>query len=214
VPPLPPVNWSLALAKKLAKWHKERKLKLIERKDNYKIATEAEHTRSFKDYKRFISNSTILEWLSTGLTLRLMEPDEVRRKDIQYIRDNLSATQGTRALRVAELAQSAALDAVLGLVDAGQVRMPPTISFDTVLGDIDRYAIFVREEDDVKKKAEEADVRALGSAPFFFVVLGYGSARPKAASVFRSIREALQQRGYSLVQIIDDSKAIGIFYKS
>ena len=70
IPTDPSGGWSLALARRLAKWHRDRKLKLIERKDTYQIATEAEKSDSFRLYQKFIRNPTVLSWVSVGLTLR------------------------------------------------------------------------------------------------------------------------------------------------
>jgi hypothetical protein len=217
---VPPPNeppgggWTLALARRLAKWHREKKLKLIERKDNYQIATEAEKSVSFKLYKKYIREPKVLGWLSTGLTLRAMEPDEVRRADVKFIRDNLASTEGGGALHVAELAQSGALDVILALVGSGRVHIPPTQTIDDVLSRIDQYAVFIKESDDLRRATLDADVRALGSAPFVFIVLGRWTAREKAAKVFRGIAPAMAERGYTLTEMIDERQAVGIFFRT
>lgn len=220
-PPVDPVtagdagaHWTTALVKRLAKRHRDKKLRLIERKDNYQIANEAEKSESFRLYRRFIRNPTVLSWASTGLTLRLMEADEVRRGDVKFIRTNLRNTQGRNALHVAELAQSTALDFILLLIATGKVHVPPTRTIDDVLAQIDQYAVFVKETDDAGQSSVDADVKALAFAPFVFIVLGRWTARDKAAAIYRGISRAMEDRGYSLTELVDDRQAVGVFYKT
>lgn len=219
-PPLDPISaigegvgWTTALAKKIAKLHREKKLRLIERKDNYQIAKETEASEPFKLYRRYIRNPAVLSWASTGLILGRMETDPVRRKDVQFIRDRLRRTQGMGALHVAELAQSSALDHILVLVGSGNIHIPPTKTMDNVLSEIDQYAVFVRESDDEQRRATDTDVQTLALAPFVFIVLGRWTASEKAARIIERMAPAMYGRGYSLTKLVDAKQAVGVFYK-
>ncbi len=143
-----------------------------------------------------------------------MQADDLRRAEIKFIRDNLVHQYGSGALHVAELAQSGALDYILSLVTTARIHVPPTMNLDIVLGSFDRFSLFVKDTDDVRRVAAEADAKALGSAPFVFIIFGMRGAKDKATTVYRSIIASMTERGYSLSELADDRQAVGVFYRT
>lgn len=151
------------------------------------VAKEQRNTSEYDLFKRYIDDRQLCILFQMGLTLRKLE----RQKDrVASLRTKILNKYGSRGLHIAQLVQNGFFNKFLASCLA---RTPTTqqltTEIRTFLDDIEKTAIFVREEDNVQARTIEIQVKILANSPKHFIVAGSGYAKEICAAIGEKLRD-------------------------
>ena len=208
----PPDPWDQGRVRELAEGLKKKQIGLIERKDTVQVANDSVKSDEFKTYERYVREPTLRRLVLAGLELKRLENDELRLSEVHAIREDIARHYGTRGLHVAELAQAGVLSLLLGVTLSTTATIDEVrLRFETTLGEVDKYAAFIKDTDRPEVAAADIDMRILMGSPALFIVLGQGSATNPARRVAAILAEGLLGRGYGQTIQADQRRFVSIF---
>ena len=94
------------------------------------------------------------------------------------------------------------------------ISSPPDIEkyIENILGNVDKYTAFIKEDDHPKKRAEEIKIRMCANLPDTFILCSYKSANRIAKNVLKILNESLN--GYKIGIYEDGERFTCLFIKS
>ena len=168
------LDWTAAAIKDFVIKLKDRKLAFIQDEETIKLVKEQYHSGELSFYNGYIDDKEILFIVNMGLTLRKLQGDVNRRKNL---RDKIFNKYQVKGLHIAQFVENGILNRYLGiLID----NMSSIIDFKKrimhVLKNIDKHVIFVKKEDIERNVIKYATSSVASNSPLIYIVSGISTA--------------------------------------
>ena len=201
------LNWTKEQVKELAFRLQNRDIVFIKEKEDIEQIKLQRKTAEWEIYKKFIKNRELRILCQLGVSLRRWESNQEKLK---YVRNKINAKFGSKGLHIANFIQNDFLNKYLGAILAKVGSSQElTIHIEEILNNVDKYAVFIKEEDDVERRSTEIITRIQANVPGTFVM----SSRKSAMSVAKSIQVNVKKviTGYESEEFQDNNRYICFF---
>lgn len=183
----------------------------IEDQETINEVKEESHTEEFKLYTTYIHDKELKKLAQLGLTLRKYNLGNDPLK-VKILRDAIVKRFGADGLRVAEFVSSKRLSRyIASIVTSSSIStIDMSKRVEELLKKIDKFAIFIKSDDDVDRKFEQIKTILYANNPEIFILTGTRTARKTVATIELKIKREMD--GYS-TESFDDGIENVIFVK-
>ncbi len=187
---------------------RDKKLAFIEDENTIKLAKEQYESGESKFYHRYIHNKDLLLLVGMGLTLRKVEGDAEKRRNL---RSKILNKHKISGLHVAEFVQNG----ILNRYNAILLELVDSIAdlenqIEEVLKNIDKHSLFIKREDRIGQILRKTINITDSHSPTIFVISGEGSCAKLLNDNIKKIEDSLTN--YSLERMNTPSREI-LFFK-
>ncbi len=164
------LDWSLSSIKNLAQKFRDKKLAFIQDEETIKIVKEQLNSGELNFYKIYIQDEEILFLTKIGLTLRRLENNLERRKNL---RDKVHQKYEVRGLHIAQFVENGLLNTYIGILIENLTSIQDfKDKILKLLTDIEKYVLFVRKEDNERNVIQNVRTKVFANSPSIFVISG------------------------------------------
>ena len=168
----------------------ERKLALVQTKANVNLAKEQRKKPEWQIYQEYVSDKHLRVLIQMGMALRELEPDPANKNRIKGLRDLIRSKYSGYGLHIAQVVQTGMLAEVFrSAIDKAPDKETAQAFIEETLSEAEGYCVFIREDDDPKRKAEEILHRLDADYPEFLFLLSKGDARTVMIRVGRKLQK-------------------------
>lgn len=176
--------------KTLARKFLDRKLIFINRQETVDLVKEQLKSGEWSLCKQYIKNKELRLLVQLGLALRKLERDPPKLHDLK---DKIVMKYKTRGLHTAELVQNKILGEFIGNI-ANRVSSVSEIveKVESLLLNVEKYVIFVKSNDDVKKRVQEVVIKIQANNPDVLILFSSKSAMHICMQMKKSLEKTLR----------------------
>lgn len=161
----------------------------VEHPENITLAREQRKKPEWQVYRDYVSDKTLRILIQMGMTLRDLAGDPGNFKRIQDLRDKIVSRYGADGLHIAQVVQSGLLGEVFSRALETSTDKEGTSAFiESTLNEADKYCVFIQEDDNAKRRAEEILTRLDENKPQFMYLLSKGNAMDTLVEVAKRLR--------------------------
>ncbi len=171
--------------KEFIKKLKNKELAFIEDIETIEIAKEQRNKSEWKFFKRFINDKDLSVLFQLGLTLRRLEEDG---KPVDPLLKKIVNKYDVKGVHIAQIIQSGIFSKYIGnILDKSPSEQRLKNELEKFFADVDKTVIFIRNTDDINKKAAEMVTKIRSYSPETFVITGMGTAKDVCKDVFKNV---------------------------
>lgn len=202
------LEWGTDLIKELASKLRDKKLSFIQDEEIIKRVKEQYKSGELSIYKEYINNKEMLFLLQMGLTLRSLENDESRRRNL---RSKIFDKYNVKGLHIAQLVENGILNRYIGILMEGITSIEKfKKDLVNVLENVEKHVLFVQKIDSERGIIMKASNIAGVHLPMIFIVSGISSAAEIVKNCEARLKEILKE--YNLEKISSNQKE-SLFFK-
>ncbi|MEK6820059.1 MAG: hypothetical protein AABY03_02595 [Nanoarchaeota archaeon] len=202
------LSWSLEQIKSFAVKFKEKELAFIQDKKTIEIVKEQYLSGELAVYRRYVEDNNMLFLLKMGLTLRRLEDDVDRKKNLK---DKIFGKYGAKGLHITQFVENGILNRYIGILIENITSIEKfKQDIKSILENIDKYVLFVKKDDNDRYILNHSNVTTTAHPSRIFIVSGISNA----AKLVRSCEDKLKNllTDYELEKISSGEKEI-LFFK-
>lgn len=205
------LDWTKEQIKAAIERIKNHEFAFIEDRETINEVKEEAHTEEFKLYSTYIRDKELKKLARLGLTLRKYNNADAPAK-VKNLRYAIVKRFGGDGLRVAEFISSKRLSRyIASIVTSGDIStIDMSKRVEELLKKIDRFAIFVKSDDDVNKRFDQIKAILYANNPEIFILTGTRTARQTVSELKHRINTEMY--GYT-TESFDDGIENVIFIK-
>lgn len=201
------LEWSADKISQLVQKLKDKKLAFIEEKKTIDVVKEQYNSAESHFYKKYIKDKELLFLVRMGLTLRKLEYDEER---VRNLRDKILRKYNLKGLHIAEFVQNGVLNRYIGiLLEKLTVGDDLEKNIAEVLNNIDQHAIFIQGASRVGEIVRKSINITDSHSPSIFVIAGVKSAVKILQDSLEQLKNVLEE--YELERFASGDKEILFF---
>jgi len=195
------LNWGTDRIKDLASKFRDKKLAFIQDERTIEIVKQQYGSGELAFYRTYIEDKDILFLLKMGLTLRKLENDMERRRNL---RTKLLNRYKLNGLHIAQFVENGILNRYIGIL-IDNMNSIDDFKRDVmeVLNNIQKYVLFVKSDDKEKNVIKNATTLIVSHSSMIFIISGISSA----AKIVRKCEDRLIEflKDYSLEKISSEN---------
>lgn len=203
------LNWTKEQVSEYIFKLKNKDVAFIRDKDDIELIRQQRKTAEWEIYSRFIEDKKLKILVELGLSLRKWESDPNK---LVSVRTKISSKFTASGLHIAQFIQNDFLNKYLGAILAKVTsKSELTKNIEDILNNVDKYCVFVKEEDNVENRAKEIIIRIQANAPSTFILSSKKSAITVAKNIQNIVKKSIN--GYSSEEYQDNTRYICFFNK-
>jgi len=151
------------------------------------LAKKQRETPEWKLFEQYVEDRDLRILFQMGLTLRKIAIKRkhftplrgIKRKPKRFIslRSAILSKYGTKGLHIAQFIQNGHFGKIIGnILDRASTPEKLRKEIEGILNNIELTTIFIKQHDDVNKKAEEVVIKILANYPSTFIIFASGNA--------------------------------------
>ncbi|MCL5433694.1 MAG: hypothetical protein M1538_01805 [Candidatus Marsarchaeota archaeon] len=203
------LEWSKDEIKDFIIKFKNKNISFLEDPKIIQIVSEERKTTESELFHKYIKDLNFRTMAILGLTLRKIEKD--KSSELQKYRVKIKRKYGTAGLHIVEFFQHGLFSRYIGVMGeffTSTVDLEKGI--DELLSNIEKYVIFIQDNNEEKKICDEIKIRIQANQPSSFIIAGAGGAKNKARKIFDCVFNKIS--GY-VYEKSEDELRITIFLK-
>lgn len=202
------LSWSYEKIKGFIQKLKDKKLAFVQDPNTIEMVKEQYLSGESKFYEKYIKNTEILLLVRMGLTLRKLENDKTRQRNL---RDKILKKYSVKGLHIAEFVQNGVLNRYIGIyLDELDSIENLSKEIEEVLNNIEKHALFIQGTSSKLEIIKKANTIVDSHSPSFFIVSGFKSAAGLARQCENSLKQIL--KGYEFEKFSSGEKE-NLFFK-
>ncbi|HIH22412.1 TPA: hypothetical protein HA238_01660 [Candidatus Micrarchaeota archaeon] len=178
-------------------------LAFIEDEANIQLVKDQRKTPEWNQYIKYIKDKDLRLQLEMGLSLKRLQNDKLKRKRLLDLKQKILIKYGDRGVHIAQLVQNGLFGRYVGLL-VGNTNNDKEMEegINSVLLNIDRYVLFVKETDQVEYTSKTIVTRINALVPKAIIIFSRG---PIAVKIAKKIIEKTKKEimGYRFENQID-----------
>jgi hypothetical protein len=179
---------------------RDKNLAFIQNKETIDLVRSERATEEWEILRRHIKEKRLRILAVMGLTLRRLERSADDRDQLQELRKKIHKKYGVDGLQAAELVQRGIVTQLMArFIGAGVEASDIEAAFATLLRNVGRHAVFVKQEDSIRPLASEIKIKVLANSPDLFIILGHGEVKDKSKRVLEAVLKLLP-KGYGSIK--------------
>ncbi len=173
-------------------------LAFIQHPENLDLAKEQRRKPEWQIYQEYVHDRRLRILIQSGMSLRDLEGDPANADRIKGFRENIVSKWGPEGLHIAQVVQTGLLAEVFGTaVRTSPGKKEASEFIEDTLNDAETYCVFIRVEDDPKRKAREIVARVDAIRPKFLYLLSKGKAKDVLHAVAKRVHKEVAGYGWS-----------------
>ena len=202
------LDWSLSSIKALAQKFRDKELAFIQDEETIKVVKEQLNSGELNFYKIYIPDEKILFLAKIGLTLRRLENNSERRKNL---RDKVHQKYEVRGLHISQFVENGLLNRYIGILIENLISIQDLKDkIMKLLNEIEKYVLFVKAQDVERSVIDQVRIKVFANSPSIFVVSGISAGAEIVKKCESKI--TLLLTNYELEKISSERKE-NLFYK-
>ena len=202
------LSWSLEQIKSFAVKFREKELAFIQDEKTIEIVKEQYLSGELAIYREYVEDNNMLFLLKMGLTLRRLEGDIDRRKNL---RDKIFDKYDVKGLHIAQFVENGLLNRYIGILIENITSVAKfKEDIKNILENIEKHVLFVKKDDTERYILSQSNIIITSHPSKIFIVSGTYNA----AKIIRDCESRLKEilRDYELEKISVDEKE-NLFFK-
>ncbi len=202
------LSWSLEQIKSFAVKFREKELAFIQDEKTIEIVKEQYLSGELAIYREYVEDNNMLFLLKMGLTLRRIEGDIDRRKNL---RDKIFDKYDVKGLHIAQFVENGLLNRYIGILIENITSVAKfKEDIKNILENIEKHVLFVKKDDTERYILSQSNIIITSHPSKIFIVSGTYNA----AKIIRDCESRLKEilRDYELEKISVDEKE-NLFFK-
>jgi len=202
------LSWSLEQIKSFAVKFREKELAFIQDEKTIEIVKEQYLSGELAIYREYVEDNNMLFLLKMGLTLRRIEGDIDRRKNL---RDKIFDKYDVKGLHIAQFVENGLLNRYIGILIENITSVAKfKEDIKNILENIEKHVLFVKKDDTERYILSQSNIIITSHPSKIFIVSGTYNA----AKIIRDCESRLKEilRDYELEKISVNEKE-NLFFK-
>ena len=202
------LSWSLEQIKSFAVKFREKELAFIQDEKTIEIVKEQYLSGELAIYREYVEDNNMLFLLKMGLTLRRLEGDIDRRKNL---RDKIFDKYDVKGLHIAQFVENGLLNRYIGILIENITSVAKfKEDIKNILENIEKHVLFVKKDDTERYILSQSNIIITSHPSKIFIVSGTYNA----AKIIRDCESRLKEilRDYELEKISVNEKE-NLFFK-
>ncbi len=204
------LDWTADKIKELVVRFNNRELAFIKDRETIDIAKEQRNNPEWKFFIEHIKDSELHILFQMGLTLRKLENED---KDEASLRTKILNKYDKKGLHIAQVVQNGIFSNYIGNI----LKRTPTsqrlrLEIENLFENIEKTVIFIKIDDDEKKKVLEVVSKITAHSPETFIISSRGNAMEKCEKIMKKVMLKIanyevelylskDRRNYFLIQV-------------
>ena len=202
------LDWTVENVKSYVKKLKERKLAFIQEKKTIDIVKEQYTSGESKFYQIYIEDKELLFLVRMGLTLRKLENDPDR---LRNLRDKIYKKYKVIGLHIAELVQIGVLNRYVGILIDELISIENLKEdIEEILRNIEKHVIFIQADSNISEIVKKATIIVNSHSPPIFILSGIKNASKILKNNLEKFKIILKD--YNLERVSSENEEI-LFFK-
>jgi hypothetical protein len=204
------LDFSEEKIKQLVERFRNRDIAFVEDPEIINIAKEQRKTSEWTLFKELIDDHDLHILFQLGLTLRKLE----RQRDrVSSLRDKIRDKYDIKGLHIAQLIQNGFFNRFLAIA-LERTPTPQQLKFEikTLLDDIEKTVIFVKETENIDYTTQEIIVRIQANSPRTLMICASGYAQPKCNEIGEVMKKWIFERAISYEYELYETRFKTVFF--
>lgn len=181
------LDWGSKKIKEFVNKFKNRELVFIEDSETIELVKEIRQKSEWDLFDQYVEEKDQRLIIQMGITLRSLESDSDR---LQNLRSKITKKYGARGLHLAQFVQNQILTKlVTSMVEDGYKKPDIEENIKKFLEDIDKFTLFIKNEDDVEDTVDTIITRIKANVPKVLILFGSGNASDKVEEIVSEVEE-------------------------
>lgn len=181
------LDWGSSKIREFVERFKNRELVFIEDYETIELVKEIRQKSEWDLFDRYVEEKDQRLLIQMGITLRSLEGDSEK---LQNLRSKITKRYGARGLHLAQFVQNQILTKLVNsMVEDGYKKPDIEDNIKKFLDDIDKFTLFIKNEDDVDDTIDTIITRIKANVPNVLILFGSGKASDKVEEVVEKLEE-------------------------
>ena len=140
------------------------------------LAKKQRETTEWKLFEQYIKDRKLRILFQMGLTIRTLMLAR-KKKHVASLRKDIRYKYGRKGLHIVQFIQNGYFGKIIGnILEKASTPEKLRIEIESILNNIEQTTIFIKQDDNVNKKAEQIAIKILANSPSTFIIFSSGNA--------------------------------------